>query len=41
MSTDALQYKADRETEERMIRKGEMSNSGIADDVPSLPLEEL
>ncbi|MDE6602403.1 MAG: hypothetical protein K2K90_09620, partial [Lachnospiraceae bacterium] len=34
-------HDADRETAERMIRKGKMSLEEIADYVPSLPLEEL
>ena len=34
-------HDADRETAERMIRKGKMSLEDIADYVPSLSLEEL
>ena len=34
-------HDADRETAERMIRKGKMSLEEIADYIPSLPLEEL
>ncbi len=34
-------HDADRETAERMIRKGKMSLEEIAEYVPSLPLEEL
>ena len=34
-------HDTDRETAERMIRKGKMSLEEIADYVPSLPLEEL
>lgn len=34
-------YKADRETAERMIRKGKMSLEEISDYVPALSMEEL
>ncbi len=34
-------HDADRETAERMIRKGKMSLEEIADYVPSVSLEEL
>lgn len=38
---NTLAYKKDRETAERLIKKGKMSLEDIADCVPSLSLDEL
>ena len=38
---NTLAHKRDRETAERLIKKGKMSLEDIADCVPSLSLDEL